>query len=1127
MNNPDVLINGTIDGDPPMTDSSFYDATILLVAPFVLIPVGIIAARLTKYIWKIYEAKKYGFGDDLFQDPLAELGLKVKRGYDNTHDIRKIRKEQQRMEKLVAKRRESEAARNKENERILGQGTEPKARINFIELTQLHAAENYIADIRQKTKKTWYEKFSPQAVRRWFQVSRVASFWMAIQVLTTALAIVNYVALTYLAVKDDRDERNLIKNLDLFYATLFLMDYCLSFYIAEDRLRFYFNTMSLIDLASIVSPFVYLFIASPTKYVWFIGFIRIFRATRILRTYRLLSFAQSEETRELTLFTLNFLNFIFFSASIINATEALDFEVAPPSLKNWHDSLYYIMVTFSTIGFGDLTPSSTISRIVVMFLIILVIIYVPWQTGKIIEVFNSYNKYQRSQHTPDVEVPHVILGGTVTYSSVIDFCREFFVADEVATIVILHDDEPSLEFVRFMNHPFYRNRIVYLQGSLMSIQDLRRAQAPYASAMYLLNSSPASKSEEEDTSNVSEFDTKTLMNALYAKNAFPGLPIFAQINDYKSLDISSHCGIDRSLPIDEIKASLFASTCISPGIQTLVLNLVHSYKDIAPENMNEFWTHEYQCGVANQIQSFRIPSGLVGIKFKEVAEELFTSFNCMIFALVAVNSGFNQNQIRFKIEKDYKLKHDDIAFCIADGGDEMMLRIALHYKEYIKKEDLAQKELEIEMSKVVKMAASEAVVESPFISSPDVLGTFPTSAFGEVELGKIPEGLADHIIITGYIPSRIVLLFVQFLRVGNQGSKEVQDKTSLNSNSPIVCLLEELPEMNEIWTEILSFHSVYVIKGRAIEKLSLTRAKIEKCKKLVIFGKKSEQGEHNSAVTDAQSVFLVKLLQKEWPQVKFLVELIDGSNVKYLSSRKMEWDTNNLRIQSVLNNYAMSVGDRQTIYRNLRSEGLEKTMIAYQLFQFFTGFLTEKDGKSNAIRPPAQKREMKKEGDYEAIDNLVDTNEIEQEAKGKKEITLTEAYLNKALEEKELQDSGFSPYPVYHFDRHFAAGMVTSSSFVQAILCQCYFRPYIIDIFRGLIKNVSLLPVKESLVGQKYLTLVQKCLNSGYIPLGIYRNGALPFKGAFDAESLPYVYTNCRPGEIVTKNDLIFILKMQ
>lgn len=52
----------TPDGDPPMTDSYFIDATVVLTLPFVLIPLSIITARLIKYAWKIYQANKYGFG---------------------------------------------------------------------------------------------------------------------------------------------------------------------------------------------------------------------------------------------------------------------------------------------------------------------------------------------------------------------------------------------------------------------------------------------------------------------------------------------------------------------------------------------------------------------------------------------------------------------------------------------------------------------------------------------------------------------------------------------------------------------------------------------------------------------------------------------------------------------------------------------------------------------------------------------------------------------------------------------------------------------------------------------------------------------------------------------------------
>lgn len=295
----------TIDGDPAMSDDSFYEATVVLLLPFVLIPLSIILARLFKYAWKIYEAKKYGYDDGILQDPLAELGLKFRR--DTTADIRKIKKERVRNQEkraLIQQKKE----RDEIAERVGGE-----VKSGFQEFAPLQAAEEYLAQLRASTARTWYEKLSPNAVRRWVNTSRYARLWMVLQVTCTFLAIVNYVALTYLANRDDRDERTLIKNLDIAYASFFLLDYFLSFYIAEDRLRFYFNAMSLIDLMSIVSPFVYLFVASPTKYVWFIGFVRIFRATRILRTYRLLSFAQSEESRELTIFVLNFLNFLFFS----------------------------------------------------------------------------------------------------------------------------------------------------------------------------------------------------------------------------------------------------------------------------------------------------------------------------------------------------------------------------------------------------------------------------------------------------------------------------------------------------------------------------------------------------------------------------------------------------------------------------------------------------------------------------------------------------------------------------------------------------------------------------------------------------------------------------------------------
>ncbi|KAJ3358532.1 hypothetical protein HDU91_005201, partial [Kappamyces sp. JEL0680] len=942
---PPADYNTTIsDGDAPMSDTAFLDATLVLVLPFVLIPLSVICARLVKYSWRIYQAKKYGFGDDILQDPLAELGLKVRRGYDTTADIRKIRREANRLKKEAIKRNTSTRQRDHENQRILGSpgsADAPRGRTALADITdfvRIPAAEEYLKQLHAQTKKTWFDLLSPDAVRRWVNVSGYARLWMMVQVTCTFLAIVNYVALTYLANRDDRDERALIKNLDIAYASFFLLDYCLSFYIAEDRLQFYFNPMSLIDLMSIVSPFVYLFIASPTKYVWFIGFIRIFRATRILRTYRLLSFTQSEETRELTIFTLNFLNFIFFAASIINATEALNFESEAPSLQNWHDSLYYIMVTFSTIGFGDLTPSSTISRVVVMFLIILVIIYIPWQTGKIIEIFNSMSKYQRAIYSPKSDTSHVILTGSVNYNAVVDFCREFFSADDYSNVVILSGVEPDISMRRLLNHPFYRTRLSYLRGDQMSLQDLKRAQSSFATGMFVLTTNASSAADEtEETIAAYESDTQILLGTLYAKSSFPGLPIFAQVSDYRSQDLASSCGVDRLVCIDELKASLFANNCMCPGIQTLILNLIHSYKNFDAGSMKDFWTQEYQCGLVNQIQSFRIPPGLVGLPFGTAAAEIYNGFNCMVFALASVNSGFNQNQIRFLIDKNYQLRMDDIAFCIGDGSDELSLRIALHFKAVPTRDlDSEQRDLEIELDTLNRNKSGHAQPATPIVFSPANPSSYAApgdSEFADITLGTIPSQLCDHIIVTGSVSLHVLLQFVKAIRERRVNSVEGSKCGAAHKDTPIVVILENIPglvDAGSVWSEILSFHSIFVLKGRSVQKQVLEKGLIAKCNRIVIFSKFGAEG------SDAQSVFLVKLIQKEWPHVKFLVELIDGANVKYLSQRNLEWDNNNLRMQSILNNYALGLTDRQALYRQIRTEGLEKTMLIYQILQFMT-----------------------------------------------------------------------------------------------------------------------------------------------------------------------------------------------
>ncbi|KAI9096539.1 hypothetical protein DFS34DRAFT_680664 [Phlyctochytrium arcticum] len=1309
------------DDAPLVQDARWYN--VILWAPFVLIPFSIIFARISRYLWRFYQARMYGYDEDLFSDPLAELGLSITRGYRNTADIRKIRKEHRKVFVKQARAERAAAA--------LETGPTPARRF-IAGFAPLNAAESYFHHIRRKTRRTWSDRLSPDAVRRWIDTSRYARTWMVLQVLCTLVAIVNYVLLTY---SIQRSDRRHIKYLDLFLATMFLFDYSLSLYTAEDRLRFYFNPGSLVDLLSIVPPFVYVLISETSQYVWFLGLLRILRASRILRTYRLLSFSETEEKRELTILALTFTNFVFLSASIINALESINAtKTDHPSLSNWHDSLYYIMVTFSTIGFGDLTPSSIPSRIVVMLLIIMVIIFVPIQTGKIAEIYNSTSVYQRAKYAPKMDHAHVILSGTVSYTAVVDFCREYFVADPVGHVVILVEDEPSLDVRKLLRHPFYRHRVIYLRGTALSIPDLRRAQAMFATALFLLNlDSPSDENgggggEDEQLRVTRGVDAQILMTSLVARNAFPGLAIFSEVQDIRSQDLSVTCGIDRVLCIDEVKMSLLARNCLVPGMLTMILNLVHTYKDAGhfQYTLANPWTAEYSHGAGHQIYSFKVPAGLVGVRFPSVVKEIYNTFGATVFALMSSNAGFNTNPLRLNPGKQYRLRDDDVAFVMGDGGDELMLRIMLHYKDTAIRDELNLEELGQEMRRVV-VAGRGGVLKSAATQSADELLTpsQSTPAGAELPIPEVehnegdaaaeeeddatsrqksdlnrggdtvlPAHIQSHIILCGSMTSRGIRHFVKSIRTsgirtlvpkraaaesgtfGASGGVESSLDTSsilgssslpsgstlpqLSSNSPqtiaahhhtpIVILLDSgLPTTltpDSIWTDILAHPHVYILRGTALKRTSLLFAGVARCAKIVVFAKNQKTASGGIDLPDANSVFIVKMLQREWPATSFCVELANGSNVKFFSSKNSEWNADNLRTQSILNNYALSISDRIALYKKVRNEGAEQAgNFWYRLVQFTTGgdgeegglppvattieqqttkvgkvkerrqrrrsmsvgsgrnTASSKRGKRRRAKtaeeevlfaadgaemgmieldetvavakttafpegatlstsfneiPPSQATPIPPSnpthGSYSSLSHdslpssssssslgLSDTDSPALSGPSPTDPNpppadpLSTAYLRRLIDSAELNETGLSPFPAYHFDRHFAAGMVTTSCFMHSLLAQSYFRPYVVDVVRALSTSILHIPVPATCINTRYSDLVAYCCHRGIVCLGLYRNALKvppPTSSRISSQqptldSLPYVYTNCRSFDIVRKDDLVFAIRPQ
>ena len=248
--------------------------------------------------------------------------------------------------------------------------------------------------------------------------------------------------------------------------------------------------------------------------------------------------------------------------------------------------------------------------------------------------------------------------------------------------------------------------------------------------------------------------------------------------------------------------------------------------------------------------------------------------------------------------------------------------------------------------------------------------------------------------------------------------------------------------------------------------------------------------------------------------MRYTVELKNGNNTKYFSLQESTNDTANVAMESVLTNYALSVSDRIVMYKQTRQQTSDtEGNLAQRVMKFI---FPNKDNQAQKLTKRFSLRGLfRKENGTEKYAKLEEetTDQIEP---------FTNAYLHRLEAEAELNESGLSPFPIYHFDRHFAASMVSTCSFMHSLLCQAYFRPYILKLVNVLVKEVKLMHVPDKWNQKRYGYVMSACVNQGIVPLGLLRRGKVWMSG--EGSKFPYVYTNCKALDIVSSDDCLFFI---
>lgn len=185
---------------------------------------------------------------------------------------------------------------------------------------------------------------------------------------------------------------NLNTNLNLYYLDTmimiyFIFEYIIRLYFSENKKNFVLNNK--LDLIAII-PFNSLF-----------KMFRIFKIVRILKLiklFRVLVFVKRFNNKSSRFLKTNGFIYIFYSSIIIVFLGAIAIFIVEKdtTVHNFGDALWWSFVTATTVGYGDLSPSTTIGRIIASILMITGIGTIGMLTGAISTFFikNENEKYQ-------------------------------------------------------------------------------------------------------------------------------------------------------------------------------------------------------------------------------------------------------------------------------------------------------------------------------------------------------------------------------------------------------------------------------------------------------------------------------------------------------------------------------------------------------------------------------------------------------------------------------------------------------------------------------------------------------------------------------------------------------------
>uniref|UniRef100_A0A8D2LYR3 Calcium-activated potassium channel subunit alpha-1 n=1 Tax=Varanus komodoensis TaxID=61221 RepID=A0A8D2LYR3_VARKO len=454
--------------------------------------------------------------------------------------------------------------------------------------------------------------------------------------------------------------------IDMAFNVFFLLYFGLRFIAANDKLWFWLEVNSVVDFFTVPPVFVSVYLNRSWLGLRFLRALRLIQFSEILQFLNILKTSNSIKLVNLcSIFISTWLTAAGFIHLVENSGDPWENFQNNQALTYW-ECVYLLMVTMSTVGYGDVYAKTTLGRLFMVFFILgglaMFASYVP----EIIELIGNRKKYGGSYSAVSGR-KHIVVCGHITLESVSNFLKDFLHKDRDdvnVEIVFLHNISPNLELEALFKRHF--TQVEFFQGSVLNPHDLARVKIESADACLILANKYCADPDAEDASNI--------MRVISIKNYHPKIRIITQMLQYHNkahlLNIPSWNWKegDDAICLAELKLGFIAQSCLAPGLSTMLANLFSMRSFIKIEE--DTWQKYYLEGVANEMYTEYLSSAFVGLSFPAVCELVFAKLKLLMIA-IEYKSEKRESSILINPGNHVKIQEGTLGFFIASDAKEL------------------------------------------------------------------------------------------------------------------------------------------------------------------------------------------------------------------------------------------------------------------------------------------------------------------------------------------------------------------------------------------------------------------------------------------------------------------------